>query len=139
MCLLLALPLPRPFLQPPLTVLIRQTRQTVCAIKQSIYLDVHGLKQFLKVAKTIAKPKKPKYLHQSTIWKSKTSTSNPFWILKIPTTNHSAKKVKMWEVFCRQKWPKMSLLFGIIFSHKKYVQAFKSSPNGIILPIWSPW
>ncbi len=30
------------FLLRPLTVLIKQTRQPVCAIKQSIYLDVYG-------------------------------------------------------------------------------------------------
>ncbi len=37
MCLLLALGLPRAFLQQPLTVLTRQTRQAVCAINQSIF------------------------------------------------------------------------------------------------------
>jgi hypothetical protein len=30
------------FLLQPLTVLMKQTRQPVCAIKQSIYLDVYG-------------------------------------------------------------------------------------------------
>ncbi len=30
------------FLMWPLTVLMKQTRQAVCAIKQSIYLDVYG-------------------------------------------------------------------------------------------------
>ncbi len=33
------------FLLWPLTVLIKQTRQQVCAVKQSIYLDVYGLNQ----------------------------------------------------------------------------------------------
>ena len=32
-----------PFLMQPLTVLMNQARQAVCAIKQSIYLDVYGL------------------------------------------------------------------------------------------------
>jgi hypothetical protein len=36
MCTLLALPLPRAFLQQPLTVLTRQTRQVVISINQSI-------------------------------------------------------------------------------------------------------
>ncbi len=31
------------FLRWPLTVLMMQTRQVVCAFKQSIYLDVYGL------------------------------------------------------------------------------------------------
>jgi hypothetical protein len=30
------------FLLRPLTVLMRQTRQAVCAVKQSIYFDVYG-------------------------------------------------------------------------------------------------
>ncbi len=38
MCRLLALPLRRPFLRWPPTVLARQTRQAVCAINQSIFL-----------------------------------------------------------------------------------------------------
>jgi len=33
------------------------------------------------------------YLHQSLIWKSKTSPSNHFWSLKIPTTNHALKQL----------------------------------------------
>ncbi len=37
-CLLLALPFPRAFLQQPLTVLNRQTRQVVRAINQSVFL-----------------------------------------------------------------------------------------------------
>jgi hypothetical protein len=48
---------------------------------------------FWKVAKTVAKPKMPKYLQQSSIWKSKTSTLNHFWNLKIPTTNLVMKKL----------------------------------------------
>ncbi len=31
------------FLLQPFTVLMKQTRQAVCAIKQSIFLDVYGL------------------------------------------------------------------------------------------------
>ncbi len=38
LCQQLALPPPRAFLWQPLTVLTRQTRQTVCAINQSIFL-----------------------------------------------------------------------------------------------------
>jgi len=49
MCLLLALPLPRAFLQWPLIVLARQTRQAVCAIKQSIFSYVYGLNTPLEV------------------------------------------------------------------------------------------
>jgi hypothetical protein len=46
MCPLLALPHPRLFsifLLRTFTLLMTQTRQAVCAIKQSIYLDVYGL------------------------------------------------------------------------------------------------
>jgi hypothetical protein len=42
MCLLLELPLPRPFLLRLLTVLTRQTRQAVDPINQSIFLDIYG-------------------------------------------------------------------------------------------------
>jgi hypothetical protein len=39
--------LPRlPFLMRLLTVLMKQTRQAVCAIKQSIYLDIYALPPF---------------------------------------------------------------------------------------------
>ncbi len=46
-----------------------------------------------KIANIFVKksPKIPKYLHQTSIWKSKTSTSKYFWNLKLPTTNHVLK------------------------------------------------
>ncbi len=44
--------------------------------------------------------KRPKLLHQISIWKSKTFTTNHFWNLKIQTTNHVSK------LYCKQvsKW-----------------------------------
>jgi len=41
------------FLMRPLTVLMKQTRQAVWAIKQSIYLDVYDCVPLTKVSKTI--------------------------------------------------------------------------------------
>ncbi len=46
MCLLQALPLPRVFLLQPVTVVTRQTKQAVCAIKQNIFLDVYACSGF---------------------------------------------------------------------------------------------
>ncbi len=45
MCPLLVPPKPKFFLLPPFAVLMRQTRQAVRAIKQSISLDVYGAAQ----------------------------------------------------------------------------------------------
>ncbi len=41
------------FLMQPLTVLMKQIRQAVCAIKQSIYLNVYNCVPLTKVSKAI--------------------------------------------------------------------------------------
>jgi hypothetical protein len=134
------------FLLQPFTVLMKQTRQVLCAVKQSIFLRglwfhlmarrtssetanifrVHWLRDtllvylgktrkmrsiyfghrvtrrlskncpiFWKVAKQLLSLKMSKYLHQKLFGKSKMSTSNHFWNLKIPTANqHLGENVK---------------------------------------------
>ncbi len=94
MCLLLALGLPRAFLQQPLTVLTRQIRQVVRANNQSIFnmmsmvLGIHFGHRYPRKSRWL----KFCYVHAISAWSPKgifaAATNSSNWTNKAGCTHH---------------------------------------------------
>ncbi len=85
--------------------------------------------------------KRPKYLQQSWIWKSKTSTSNHFWNLKIPTnkpcfeTAYLGKNVI--NLLKQKVAQKVTIIFGYVILSKILNEPPKVAQLAKNRPIWS--
>ncbi len=93
-------------------------------------------KSFEKVAKQSPNQKTPKYLQQSSIQKSKNSTSNHFWNLKISLKILLSNFLFKWEnknKISQVKIVQNIRIFGLHFSQKTPGPS-KSSPNSKFSP-----
>ncbi len=77
-----------------------------------------------------------KYLHQSWIWMSKTSTSNHFWDLKTVPAVHVELKCK--KKLLKQKIAQMSSFLWATPSWQKSQWRSRNNPINECHPTWSP-